>query len=126
MGFKDSRSGKDLLLQPILQQETTYRAVVNDPPTEDDFVSHAVSGVRPIPQDRPTAQHSGLACRCFETRDAVDRFIARRQAVGETYYPAEMLLLPGIGLDVFYHPKNKHLDVYGFPEVLLACFQGIV
>jgi hypothetical protein len=78
LAFKDSRSGSDLLLQR------------NDPPTEDDFLSHAALGVRPNSAGPPyrTAQWFGVSMS--ETREAVDFFIERQRERGETYLAAEV------------------------------------
>jgi len=128
LDLQDSTTGTrgrdDLLLQKITGDLVAYRLVESNPPIARDFQSHYERGDRPNPTQHYKA-FDWLGVSMFTQRNRVESFVQRARASGRPAWLAEVRLVRGHGMYVIYNSKTTHLEVFGFPQVLLGLVDHI-
>lgn len=81
-------------------------------------------GKRPTPTGHYKA-FSWFGVSLFIDRGRIDRLAARAHEQGQRAGIARVRITPGDGLYAMYTSKSTHLEVFGFPEHLLARVDGI-
>ncbi len=113
-----------VLLQKVDEEVVAYRLVESRSPLAQDFESHYASGKRPNPT-RPYNAFSWFAVSMFLDRSRVERFVERSRAQQRPAWVAAVRLAPGHGLHVALNGQTAHLDVFGFPQVLLSMVEHV-
>jgi hypothetical protein len=100
------------------EEIVAFRIVDGREPLATDFRSHYEAGKRPNLTRRYDA-FAWFGVSMFLNRERVDRFAARSRSEGRPAWTATIRLRPESGLHVVYNDQTTHLEVFGFPHVLL-------
>lgn len=122
MALKNSATGErtqdDLLLQNVPGGLVAFRAVLNDPPTEEDFKSHYELGLHPDPT-RHYKAYAWFGVSFFLDDAKAERLVETARKRGDSAWLAKITFESDLGLYGTFNEKTTHLEVFGFPHVLL-------